>query len=363
MTDLELDRWAELLTDYCLNVSPSEVIAIQADLDALPLVEACYLSILDRGAYPVTRIILPGFAEHFVSRASEEILGYLPPLDLMEAKAIDGRIRIVGERDPTGMSQVDPTRQAIRAKAAQPLRLEAMKRKWVLTQFPTPAYAKLAEQSMEEYGRFVSRALFLDQDSPSNAWKALGQRQQRFVEYMSRVHRIRIEGPETDLTLSVRGRTWINSDGRRNMPSGEIFTGPWEDSAQGTIYCSFPVCRGGRSVEGIRLEFKDGIVVRSSAESSESYLNSMLDLDSGARRVGELGLGLNPGIDRFTGSILFDEKIGGTVHVAIGQSYPETRGSNQSALHWDLIVDLRSEGRIYADDQLIMEHGNWRIES
>jgi aminopeptidase len=159
----------------------------------------------------------------------------------------------------------------------------------------------------------------------------------------------------------VAGRSWINSDGRRNMPSGEIFTGPVEDSASGRIRCGFPVCRDGRRLVSIELELRDGEVVAARAEEGDDYLRAMLEIDDGARRFGELGLGLNPGIDRFTGSILFDEKIGGTVHLALGQSYPETGGVNASALHWDLIVDTRTRGRITADGRVVMEDGRWLV--
>ena len=165
----------------------------------------------------------------------------------------------------------------------------------------------------------------------------------------------------TDLTLSVAGRRWINSDGRRNMPSGEIFTGPVETSAKGKLRCSFPVCRGGREVVGITLVFEGGKVVSASAEEGEEYLLSMLELDPGARFLGELGIGLNAGIDRFTGSILYDEKIGGTVHVALGRSYPETGGRNKSALHWDLICDLRRGGRLTADGEVVQQDGRFVV--
>ena len=198
--------------------------------------------------------------------------------------------------------------------------------------------------SPEDYEAYVASALFLDRDDPVAAWRALGRRQSGLVDFMTGVSEVRIEAEGTDLTLSVAGRAWINSDGRRNMPSGEIFTGPVEDSARGRLRCSFPVCRSGRELVGIALEFEGGKVISARADEGEDYLLSMLDLDPGARRLGELGIGLNAGIDRFTGSILFDEKIGGTVHLALGNSYPETGGTNTSALHWDLIVDLRQRG-------------------
>ena len=172
---------------------------------------------------------------------------------------------------------------------------------------------------------------------------------------------VRIEAEGTDLALSVHERVWINSDGRRNMPSGEIFTGPVENSANGRLRCGFPVCRDGRELVGIELEFKDGVVISARAEEGEAYLLSMLDLDAGSRRLGELGIGLNYGINQFTGSILYDEKIGGTIHLALGQSYPETLGLNESALHWDLIVDTRAGGRLTADGRVVMEDGVWQV--
>jgi aminopeptidase len=214
---------------------------------------------------------------------------------------------------------------------------------------------------LRDYEDYVAASMFLDDPDPGASWVALGQRQAGLIEALKAVQEIRIEAPGTDLTLAVAGRTWINSDGRRNMPSGEVFTGPVEDSARGRLRCSFPVCRDGRELVGIALEFDAGRVVSAAADQGEDYLLAMLDLDPGARRLGELGIGLNAGIDRFTGSILYDEKIGGTVHLALGDSYPETGGTNHSALHWDLILDLRRGGRVYADGAVVMEDGRWMI--
>ncbi len=354
-------RWANLLVDYCLRVEPGETILIASELAARPLVEACFREVVDRGAHPIVRVDLPGLAEYFVGHASEAQLSHLSPSLIREAEVVDARIRIAAETDTRSMSGVDPARQAIVDRARSPLRELASKKRWVLTQFPTEAYANDAKMPLGDYEAYVASAMFLDQPDPVQAWRDLGRRQGGLVEFMTGVREVRVEGEGTDLTLSVAGRTWINSDGRRNMPSGEIFTGPVETSANGTLRCSFPVCRGGREVVGIALEFEGGKVVHASAESGEDYLRSMIDLDPGARYLGELGLGLNGGIDRFTGSILYDEKIGGTVHLALGNSYPETGGINKSALHWDLIVDLRTGGRVFADGQVIMENGRWLV--
>ena len=361
MTAELIARWADLLVDYCLRVAQGETILVASELEARPLIEACGRAIIDRGAHPLPRVELPGLSEYFLERASADQLGHLPPVALYEAQTVDGRIRISAETDTRAMSRVDPERQAIADRARNPIRRAAALKGWTLTQYPTQAYADDAKMPLSEYEAFVAAAMFLDRPDPVAAWRALGERQQGLVEFMSGVSEVRIEAVDTDLTLDVSGRKWINSDGRRNMPSGEIFTGAVETSARGRLRCTFPVCRSGREVAGIRLEFREGRVVASSADSGEDYLRAMLKLDEGAGRLGELGLGLNDGINRFTGSILYDEKIGGTIHVALGQSYPETGGTNESALHWDLIVDLRRGGRITADGRVVMEDGRWSV--
>jgi aminopeptidase len=359
--EAEVKRWAELLVEYCSRVEPGDQVVISSELAARPLVEECYKQVLRRGGHPSVHLELPALHEFFLREASEEQLSYLPPAALVEAHAIEASIRIAASSDTRSMSRVDPRRQAAVARARDPIRKAARRHRWVVTQYPTEAYAHDAGMSLPEYERFITAALFLDRENPTTAWQELSRRQAGLVDYMARVRSVRIEADDTDLVLSVAGRTWINSDGRRNMPSGEIFTGPIEDSALGRLRSSFPVCRDGREMAQISLEFHAGRVVQARAEQGEDYLLAMLDIDPGARRLGELGLGLNGGINRFTGSILFDEKIGGTAHVALGQSYPETGGTNSSALHWDIIVDTRSDGRITADGQLVMENGRWLV--
>ncbi len=361
MTDELIGRWADLLVDYCLRVQAGETILIASEWEGRPLVEACYRAVVLRGAHPLVRLELPGLSEFYVKHASDAQLSHVPPVPLYEAETVDGRIRISADSDTRSMRQVDPARQALMNRAYDPIRKAASRKRWVLTQFPTQAYANDAAMKLADYEAYVASAMFLNRPDPVEAWQALGVRQSGLVDFMTGVRDIRIEADGTDLTLSVAGRTWINSDGRRNMPSGEIFTGPVESSVNGRLRCGFPVCRGGREVVGIELEFRDGTVVSARADGSEDYLNAMLDLDPGARRLGELGIGLNSGIDRFTGSILYDEKIGGTIHLALGQSYPETGGTNESALHWDLIVDTRKNGRITADGRVVMENGRWMV--
>jgi aminopeptidase len=361
VTSERIARWADLLIDYCLGVAPGETIVIASEWEARPLVEACYRAVVDRGAHPLIRLDLPGLSEYFLEHASDAQLAHLPRIGLYEAESADARIRIAAESDTRSMARIEPARQAVLDRARDPVRRAAGRKRWVLTQYPTAAYAGDAAMDLADYEAYVASAMFLDTPDPVAAWQELGRRQSGLVAFMTGVKAVRIEAEGTDITLSVAGRTWINSDGRRNMPSGEIFSGPVEGSPRGRVRCGFPVCRGGRELVGIELEFQDGQVVSARADEGEAYLKSMLELDPGARRLGEIGLGLNRGIDRFTGSILYDEKIGGTVHLALGRSYPETGGINESALHWDLIIDTRKGGRITADGIVVMEDGEWKV--
>ncbi len=356
-----VERWGDLLVDYCLRVAAGESVVIASGWEGRPLVEACARAVVRRGAHPLVRLELPGLSEFFLREATDAQLAHVTPVAMFEAGRAEARIRIAAESDTRALSRVDPSRQAALDRARAPLRRAALASRWVLTQYPTAAYAADAGMGLDDYEEFVASAMFLDRPDPVAAWQDLGRRQQGLADFMAGVTSLRIEAEGTDLSLSVAGRTWVNSDGRRNMPSGEVFTGPVESSADGRLRCGFPVCRDGRELKGIALEFRDGAVVSARADEGEPYLLSMLDLDPGARRLGELGLGLNGGIGRFTGSILYDEKIGGTVHLALGQSYAETGGVNESALHWDLIVDTRRGGRITADGRTVMEDGVWRV--
>src|SRR4051812_27727000 len=285
MTPEQIARWADLLVDYCLGVAAGETIAIASEWEARPLVEACYRAIVLRGAHPLVRVDLPGLSEFFLENATDAQLGHLPPVGLYEAETADARIRIAAESDTRAMARIDPARQAVVDRARDPIRRAAGRKRWVLTQYPTAAYAADAGMELADYEAYVASAMFLDTPDPVAAWQDLGRRQAGLVEYMSGVRDVRIEADGTDLTLSVAGRTWINSDGRRNMPSGEIFSGPVEDTPQGRLRCGFPVCRGGRELVGIELEFDGGEVVHARADEGEDYLRTMLALDPGARRL------------------------------------------------------------------------------
>jgi aminopeptidase len=347
------DAFAALICDWCLEVGPGQQVLIGASTLAEDPVRALHRAVLQRGAWPLLRLTPPGVGEEFYRSAGDLQLDGFAPLELLEVQQIDALINIDAPANTRALASVDPARvtRAVRArKAVQEARLS---RRWCGSLWPTQALAQQAGMSLDEYAAFVAGALFLDQPDPLAAWQALSARQATLVERLSTAADIRIEAEGTDLTLSVEGRTWINSDGRRNMPSGEVFTGPHERSANGTIRFAIPSSPRGVEVADIELRFRDGEVVAACAGRGNDYLQAALATDAGARYLGELGIGTNAGIDRPTGSILFDEKMAQTVHLAIGRSYPETGGQNESALHWDMICDLRTGGRLSADGETL----------
>jgi len=352
--------FARLLCDYCLDVQPGQQVLVRSTTLAAPLLLALQRELLEREAWPLLRTELPGAGEAWWEAARGRHLDGFPPAELTEAEQADARLVIQAPENTTALAGVDPARIARAARARATVREAGLRRRWCGTLWPTAAGAQRAGMGTAEFAGFVRRATFLDRDDPAAAWAELGALQARVIERLAGASELRIEAEGTDLRLGVAGRTWINSDGRRNMPSGEVFTGPHEDSAEGRIRFTIPSSPGGVDVAGIELEFSAGRVVGARAERGCDYLLAMLDTDPGARVVGELGIGTNTGIDRPTGAILFDEKIGGTVHVALGRSYPETGGTNESAVHWDMICDLRDGGRLSADGETVLQDGAFR---
>jgi aminopeptidase len=356
---LDPARFADLLTGYCLEVERGQQVLVRSTALAAPLLLELQRAILERGGWPLLRVELPEQAEGFYEHARDWQLDAFPELALAEARTVDATLGIQAPENTRALSGIDPERIARAARARQPVREQTLQRRWCSTLWPTHANAQQAGMSLRAFGDFVERALFLDQPDPVAAWGRLREFQARLIERLERADEIRIEAEGTDLRLRVKGRTWVNSDGRRNMPSGEVFTGPVEDSAEGTIFFDVPSSPAGVEVAGVTMRFSKGAVVEAHAERGDAYLQRALATDDGARRLGELGVGTNFGIDRPIGAILFDEKIGGTVHLALGRSYPETGGRNESALHWDLIRDLRSGGRLSADGEVIQEDGRF----
>ena len=351
--------FARLLVGYCLEVQEGQQVVVRSTTLAAPLLVEVQREILERGAWPLLRAEIPGQTASFYTHAKDVHLDGYAGLAMEEAKKTDASLAIQAPENTRALAAIDPQRLSRAALGRAAIRKEALKRRWCLTVWPTEALAQEAGMSLADFSAFVRGALFLDRDDPVTAWGGLRRFQEQLVERLERGSEIRIEAEGTDIAMSVKGRTWFNSDGKRNMPSGEVFTGPLETSANGRVFFDVPSSPAGVHVEGVELEFRDGEVVSARARHGDDYLQRALATDDGARRLGELGIGTNYGITRPVGTILFDEKIGGTVHLALGRSYPETGGKNESALHWDLICDTRRGGRISLDGEVIQEDGRF----
>jgi aminopeptidase len=359
VTALDPAAFADLLAGYCLEVAPNQQVLVRSTTLAAPLLLELQRAILERDAWPHVRVELPGQGRGFYEHARDRHLDDYPDLALTEARKVDATLGVQAPGDVRELVGVDPDRIARLARARRPVREATMKKRWCATLWPTEALAEQAGMSPDDFAAFVRGALFLDQPDPVAAWGGLRGFQDKLIARLSEARDLRIEADGTDLTLRVQGRRWVNSDGRRNMPSGEVFTGPHERSAAGRVRFTVRSSPAGVDVDGVELELRDGEVVGASAQVGDEYLQRAIRTDDGARYLGELGIGTNFGIDRPTGTILFDEKIGGTVHLALGRSYPETGGRNASALHWDLICDLRAGGRLTADGEVVMQDGRF----
>lgn len=363
MRDPRVETVADILVDYSVEVKKDDLVVIRGTYVAEPLIVALYQRCLERGAHPTIRATIPAAEPVFYRYAQEHQLEYIWETERWMMENLDVAFNILSDTNTRHLSKVDTSRQVLHSKARKPLMDRYMQRsaegdyRWNVTLFPTEAYAMDAEMSLDEYEDFYFSACFVDKDDPVGEWKKVAERHQRLIEWMKGRNEVRIEGEGTDLTLEVGDRIFIPADGTANFPDGEIFTGPKEDRTRGHVSFTYPAIYGGQSVEGIRLEFEAGKVVDATAEKNEDYLIKKLDTDPGARVLGELGIGTNYGIDSFTGEILLDEKIGGTIHLALGASYPETGGVNESAVHWDMVCDLRKGGRITVDGDVLLEDG------
>lgn len=367
MNDPRVEKLADILVNYCTTVKPGNWVLVRSHVLALPLVEAVVTQVTRAGGNPTVLLNSDELDEGFLREASPEQLRWLSPLDELMADRLDVRITLQANSNTRALTGIDPQKQQIYQTARRKLSQAYMQRsaagahRWVLTEFPCPAYAQDADMSLRDYADFVYAATYADQPDPVQCWQAIHDRQQKLVDWLRGKEQVQVRGPNVDLTLSIAGRTFINSDGKRNMPSGEIFTGPVEDSANGWVRFTYPAIRGGREVEGVELVFKEGKVVEARAEKNEAYLLSQLDSDEGSRYLGEFAIGTNEQIQRFTKSILFDEKIGGTMHMAVGAGYPETGSRNQSSIHWDFICDMRQNSEIWIDGELFYKNGMFQV--
>jgi aminopeptidase len=363
MHDIRIERWAHTLVHYCLSLKEGDNVSIHATPLAAPLIEAVYREILRVGANPIPFVTLESLDEILLREASASQIENSYQLLSAIAPELDARLTIASEGNTRALSNIDPAQSARRSQANAKVRQMQRGReeqeafRWCLTLYPTAAYAQDAEMSLRDFEEFVFDVCFLNDADPIARWKAVSAEQQRLVDWLVGRKRVHILGPNTDLKLSIEDRIFINSDGKRNFPSGEFFTGPVENSAEGMIQFDVPSSHNGRTIEGVRLVFHEGKVVEASARQGQQFLESMLEMDEGARYLGEFAFGNNPGVVRATRNTLFDEKMGGTVHLALGNSYPETGGLNKSALHWDMICDLRQQGEVWVDDVLFLKDG------
>ena len=366
MRDVRLEKLADVLVNYSTGVKPGDVVRISGAPIGRPLVVALYRAVIRAGGHPVVMMTPDECAEIKLTEGSEAQLRFEDPILQHAIETIDVSISYWGDDNTKALSRSDPQRQALVSQARKKYMATFMRRfgegklRWVGTQFPTQAAAQDAEMSLAAYEDFVFSAGLLDQPDPAALWREISTRQQRVVDYLNDKRELRFVTPQgTDLRLGIEGRRWINCDGHENFPDGEVFTGPHEDATEGVVCYSFPAVHGGREVEGIRLEFKAGRVVDASARKGEEFLFAMLDQDAGARVLGEIAIGTNYAIRNYSKNTLFDEKIGGTFHAAVGAAYPETGGKNESGLHWDMVCDLRQGGQILVDGQLISENGRF----
>jgi aminopeptidase len=363
VADSRIADLARVVTEFSVGIRPGDQAAIVGPSYAAPLIRELYRQILQRGGNPTTLVEVPGILPVLYGAGSDEQLRYVSPFARLLCESFDVRIRIDADCNTRELTGVDPERQAVYAEAHGPLLQTILDRsargemRWVVCPFPTNAAAQDAEMSLEEYEDFVYGACLLDEPDPVATWRSVRERQQRLVDWLRDKHEVRILGPDMDLRVGIAGRTWINCFGDYNMPDGEIYTGPVENEVNGTVRFSFPAIFQGREVEDVRIWFENGVAAKWSAGKNEAFLTQMLLTDEGARRVGEFAIGTNYGIRRFVKNILFDEKIGGTIHMAMGMGYPESGSVNRSAIHWDMICDLRNGGEITVDGELFARNG------
>ena len=368
MADPRHRRLAEVLVGFSTRVAPGELVLIEGAVTAAPLVHEIYRSVLRAGGHPLTRIWVEGLGsppEIVLREASDAVLDRVEPAFVDALDQCDVRIAAYGEWNTRELTGIDSARQARWGRARQEVRDRFLQRaadgevRWTLTEYPTQASAQDAERSLPDWEDFVYAAGFLDKEDPVAEWQSFGAELERVAAFLNGVEELRIVGEETDLRVGVGGRTWIASKGHENVPDGEVFTGPVETSVEGTIRFSFPGVFNGREVTDVRLRFEAGEVVEATAARGQDFLREMVGMDEGARRVGEFAFGLNYAIGDFSKNILFDEKIGGTVHLALGTGYPETGSLNRSALHWDLICDLRGGSEVFADGEVVYRDGRF----
>jgi len=357
MVDPRVKKVAEIIVNHSIRTKKGEIVLINSDYGAKDLVLEIYKLVLKKGALPSCNISLPGIAYNYYKLASDEQLKTFPRVRKYETTLCSAIVNIGAEMNTREMTSIDSRKMAIRSKVTKPISdiIHNQKKKWVIFEYPTDALAQDAEMSLEEFEDFVYSATIRD-------WEKESKKMDKLKGIIDKGSTVRIIGKDTDLTFSIKGRLGVKCDGKYNMPDGEVFTSIVEDSTNGYIAYSFPAIKMGKEVDGIKLWFRDGKVIKAKASKNEKLLHDMLETDPGAKRLGEFGIGTNYNIKKFVKQILFDEKIGGTIHLALGMSFKEALGKNDSAIHWDMIKDLRDGGKLYVDGKLIQENGKFTFK-
>lgn len=359
MIDPRIKKQAEILVDYSLKVKKGENVIITAETEARPLVLEIYKLLLQRGVHEVrfrydSERFSDEFTEAFFKYADKEQIEHFPKIEEFEMKNVDCYIRIDAKTNTRALTNLDSDKIAARSKVLSSITdYRVDKTRWVVTKFPTEGQAQEADMSLSDYSDFIFGAIN-DVD-----WNKKFKEQEKLARLINKTKIVRIVGDKTDLTLDITGRNAVNAGGEYNMPDGEVFTAPLETKTNGYITYTFPAIYMGRQFNNVRIEFKDGKAVKASADKGEADLNKILDMDAGSRTLGELGIGNNFAIQKFTKDILFDEKIGGSIHLALGRGYKENGSKNESGLHWDMIKDLRDGGELYFDGKLVQKNGKW----
>ena len=367
MSDPRVAKLADLLVNYSISAKPGQKIAVSGSTLAEPLIREVYGAILRAGANPFVLPILPGLDEVFYRYANDEQLQHVSPPFKLVTETYDGLIVIMGSANTKSLSNVSPAKMALNQRAMGEVTRIFMRRhstkelSWVGTLFPTNAAAQDAEMGLTEFEDLVYNACLPDLDDPIGYWKRFSKWQQGLVEWLKGKKEVHVIGPDTDLRLSIEGRPFINCDGRANMPDGEVFTSPVEGSVEGHVRYTYPAVYRGREVTNVRLKLEKGRVVEAKADRGQEFLLKTLDIDEGARVPGEFAIGTNRGVTRFMRQTLFDEKIAGTFHMALGASIPESGGTNLSAVHWDMVCDLRPGGEIRVDGELLHKNGEFAV--
>ncbi|HXX87343.1 MAG TPA: aminopeptidase [Candidatus Acidoferrum sp.] len=365
MVDQRVESLAKLCVHYSVDVKPKEKVVIRGSMAAAPLIAEIYKECLLSDAYPWVLLSM-GIDYVFYKQAKDHQLTYVSPFDKFIYENMDVRISIFCDPNPKRLSNVDPSKmKTFNASQSELMKIFYNREargslRWTGLPFPISDQAQEAAMALGEYEDFVYNSCMVDKKDPASEWKRIHENQQKICDYLDTVENLHVVGEGTDLTLNCKGRKWINASGQKNMPDGEVFTGPIENSAQGEIRFTYPGVYMGREVEDIRLKFKDGRLVDASASKGEDLLKQLIKIE-GADHIGEFAVGTNYGITRFTKSMLFDEKMGGTIHMALGNGYPDTGSRNNSAIHWDILKDMKKDSEIYADGTLFYKNGKFLI--